>query len=113
MTLRGVCYGRPVLHAWLLPDLNTLPNSCVRENSLELSGYGIGFWCTRSLVRILPGPYISAMYSFLCFFVMDFVRKMVGGGGGARPPGFAKEPLIPFNVKKMDFLPNRLSVINK
>ena len=41
------------------------------------------------------------------FFVMDFVRKM-----GARP-GLAKEPLIPFIVQKMDFLPNRLSVINK
>ena len=28
------CYGRPLLHAWLLPDLNKIPNHCVRENSL-------------------------------------------------------------------------------
>ena len=52
-------------------------------------------------------PYISAMHLFICFFVTDFVRKM-----WARP-GLAEEPFIPFNVKKMDFLPNRLSVNNK
>ena len=48
----------------------------------------------RSLVRILPEPYIFAMNLFIGFFVMDFVRMMV-----ARP-GLAIEPLIPFNVKK-------------
>ena len=37
------CYGRPLLQALLLPDLNTIPNNCVGENSLWLSGYGIGF----------------------------------------------------------------------
>ena len=31
---------------------------------------------------------------------------------GARQ-GLAKEPFIPFNVQKIDFLPKRLSVINK
>ena len=60
-----------------------------------------------SLVQILLGPYISAMHLFICFFVTDFVCKM-----GARP-GSAKEPFIPFNVQKMDFVPNRLSIINK
>ena len=65
------CYGRPLLQAWLLPDLNTIPNICVREHSLQLSG----FWCTRSLVRTLPRPYISAMHLFICFFVIDFVCK--------------------------------------
>ena len=54
-----------------------------------------------------PGSYISTMHLLICFFVTDFVRKM-----GAHP-GLAKGPLIPFNVQKMDFLPNRLSVINK
>ena len=29
-----LCYGWPLLQAWLLPDLNTIPNNCVRENSL-------------------------------------------------------------------------------
>ena len=28
------CYGRPLLQAWLLPDLNTIPNNCITENSL-------------------------------------------------------------------------------
>ena len=67
------CYGRPLLQAWLLPD--TIPNNCVGENSPLLSGYGTSFWCTSSLIRILPGSYISAMHLFICFLVMDFVRK--------------------------------------
>ena len=50
-------------------------NNCVRGNSL--SGYVIDFWCTRSLVRILPGPYISAMHLLICFFVKDFVYKKI------------------------------------
>ena len=40
------------------------------------------------------------MHLFISFFVTDFVRKM-----GARP-GLAVEPLIPFIVQKMDFLPS-------
>ena len=31
---KGRCDGRPLLKAWLLPNLNTLPNKCIRENSL-------------------------------------------------------------------------------
>ena len=31
----------------------------------------------RSLIRILPGPYISATHLFICFFVTDVVRKNV------------------------------------
>ena len=27
-------YRGPLLQAWLLPDLNTIPTNCVRENSL-------------------------------------------------------------------------------
>ena len=95
----GLCYGRPLLQAWLLPDLNTIPNNCVRENSLWLSGYGISLSTGR--------PWFESMHLFISFFVTDFVRKM-----GARP-GLAVEQLIPFIVQKMDFLPNRLSVINK
>ena len=30
-----ICYGRPLLQAWLLPDLNTISNYCVRESSLS------------------------------------------------------------------------------
>ena len=71
-----LCYGRLLLHAWLLPNLSTISYNCVRENSLQLSGYGIGFWCTRSPVLILPGPCISAMHLFICFFVTDYVCKI-------------------------------------
>ena len=31
---RLLCYGRPLLQAWLLSDLNTIPDNCVGENSL-------------------------------------------------------------------------------
>ena len=95
------CYGRPLLQAWLLPDLITIPNNCVVENSLQLSGYGIGFSSRR------PRSYNSAMHLLICFFVTDFVLKME-----ARP-GLAVEPLIPFNVQKWAFCLIRLSVINK
>ena len=50
---------------------------------------------------------IFVMHLFICFFVAGFVRKM-----GARS-GLAKEPLMPFSVKKNGLLPNRLSAINK
>ena len=56
----------------------------VGKNSFQLSGYGIGFWCTRSLVRILPGPYISAVQLLICFLVTDFVRKMEARPGLVR-----------------------------
>ena len=54
-------YGR-LLHAWLHPDLNTISNNHLRENSLQVSVYGIGFWCAGSEVRILSEPYISARH---------------------------------------------------
>ena len=25
-------YRRPLLHAWLLPDLSTIPNNCIRDD---------------------------------------------------------------------------------
>ena len=28
------CYGRPLLQAWLLPNLDTIPDNCIMENSL-------------------------------------------------------------------------------
>ena len=47
------------------------------------------------------------MHLFICFFVMEFVRKM-----GARP-GLAIESFIPFNVQKWTFcLIRLLSSIN-
>ena len=85
-----LCYGRPLLQAWLLPDLNKIP---------ELSGYGIDFWM-QEVTCSSPVPYIFAMHLFICFFVMDFVCKM------GVSLGLVKEPLIPFNIQKMDFLSN-------
>ena len=70
--LTFLCYGRPLLQAWLLPDLNTIPNYYIRENSLRLSGYGVGFWCTRSLVRFLP-----CIYSFVSLLRTLFVRSII------------------------------------
>ena len=94
------CYGRPLFQAWLLPDLNTIPNNCVRVNSLSVFG-------RASLVQILSESYISAMHLFICFFVTDFVRKMWARSG------LAIEPLIPFSVQKWTSYLIRLPVINK
>ena len=75
MTLRGGVLRETTPSSMSLPDLNTIPYDCVGENSRQLSGSVIGLSCTRSLVRILAGPYINAMLSFICFFVEDFARK--------------------------------------
>ena len=80
------CYGRPLLQAWLLPDLNTIPNNCVGENSLKLSGLSYWLFVQASLVQIPSRSYISAMHLLIYFSVTHFVRKI-----GARP-GLAKEP---------------------
>ena len=61
------CYGRPLLQAWLLPDLNTIPNNCVREFSLAESE-----------------PYISAMHLLISFFVTNFDRNNTKNGLGMR-----------------------------
>ena len=34
MTLEDICYGRPLLQAWLHPDSNTIPNNRAGGNSL-------------------------------------------------------------------------------
>ena len=80
----------------------------LRQGEFSLAQW-LWYWFINqaALVRVPPGSYISAMHLLISFFVTDFVRKM-----GARP-GLAVELLIPFIVQKMDFLPYRLSVINK
>ena len=63
------CYGRPLLQTWPFPDLNTIPNNCVRENSLYLSGYGIDFSSRRpgsNPVRILYFCH-AFIHLFLCY----------------------------------------------
>ena len=68
MTLRGGVLRMTTPSSMVLSDLNTIPNNCIRENSLWLINWA-------ALVRIRPGPYISAMHLFISFFVTDFVRK--------------------------------------
>ena len=70
MTLRrGLVYGRPLLQAWLHPDSNTIPNNCVKENSLWLNGYGIGVSSGHTRFEFCPIPvflpYICLL--FLCY----------------------------------------------
>ena len=51
-----MCYGRPLLHAELHPGLNTIPNNCVRENSLQLnSKEGMCYWRPLLLAKLPPG----------------------------------------------------------
>ena len=72
--LRVYCYGRPLLQAWLFPDLNTIPNNCVRENSLKLSGYGIGFSSRRPWFKSCPDfIFLSCIYSFISLLRTLFV----------------------------------------
>ena len=69
------CYGRPLLQAWLLPDLNTIPNNCIRENSLELSGYGIGFSSESPWFESRPDlTFLSCIRSFVSLLRTLFVR---------------------------------------
>ena len=75
MTLIGGVLGRPLLQAWLLPDLNTILNNCIGQNSLWLSGYGIGF--PTRLPWFKPGLnviFLPCIYSFLSLLRTFFVR---------------------------------------
>ena len=73
------CYGRPLLHAWLLPDLNSIPNNDIREILLISAVIVLAFRPAvpaSNSARILYFCY-AFVYLFLCFFVTDFVRKIV------------------------------------
>ena len=64
-------YERPLLQAWLLPDLNTIANNCVRENSLWLSGYGIGFSSMAGIAGSNPVQilYFCLVHVFIHLFL--------------------------------------------
>ena len=70
-----MCYGRPLLQAWLLPDLDTIPNNCVKKNSLSRTGYGTGFSSRHPWFKSRPA--LIFLHLFICFFVTDFVRKKI------------------------------------
>ena len=63
------------IRAWLLPDLNTLRNNCVRKNSFLLFWLWYWVFVQTSLVQIPSKSYISAMHLLIGFYVTDFVRK--------------------------------------
>ena len=47
-----ICYGRPLLAAWLLSDLNTIPNQRTDSPESRLEGNGLGvftFFCSNLL----------------------------------------------------------------
>ena len=73
--LRFQCYGRPLLQAWLLPDLAKIPDNFVGENSLQLSGYGIGFSSRRSWFKsCLHLIFLPCIHSFVSLLRTLFIR---------------------------------------
>ena len=56
---------------------NTIPNNCVMENSLLLSGFGIGLSTGRPWFESGPDLIIFVMHLFISFFVTNFVRKRI------------------------------------
>ena len=65
--LYGKCNRGPLLQAWLLPDLNTIPNTCIVENSIYLSGYGIGFH--PGVPSSNPTRILYFCHAFICLFL--------------------------------------------
>ena len=70
-----MCYGRPLLKARLLPDLNKYLTTALGRTQ---TSQWLWDWL---LVHVVPGsipskPYISGMHFFICFFVTDIVRKI-------------------------------------
>ena len=95
------------IHVYVVTDDHSFKHGCF-PIEIQYLTTALGRILFSSVVIVLayqPGG--PAMHLFISFFVTDFVRKL-----WARP-GLAKESLIPFIVQKMDFVPNRLSVINK
>ena len=100
-------YRRALFQAWLLPDLNITPDNRIKENSLYLSGYGIGFSSSHPWFKSCPKLLFLPHILFICFFVTNFVHKM------GSLLGQAFERLMPFNVQNWTSCLIRLSVINK
>ena len=69
------CCGKPLLQAWLLPDLNTIPSNFIGENSLKPSGYGIGFLSKRPWFKSCRKlTFLPCIYSFVSLLRTLFVR---------------------------------------
>ena len=75
--LFSTCYRRPLLQAWLLPHLNTIPNNCVGENSLNsvvivLALGAQGHWFESCPYLI----FLPCIYSFVSLLLTLFVRYL-------------------------------------
>ena len=67
-----LCYGRPLLHAWLHSDLKTIPNNRVRENSLKLSSYGVGLSSGQSRFESGLDPlFLPCIWSFVSLLTLS------------------------------------------
>ena len=69
--MNEMCYGRPLLEAWLLPDLNTIPNYCVRERELSLA---LWLWYWLLVLKVTSSNPARTLYIchafihlFLCY----------------------------------------------
>ena len=61
-------YGRPLLQVWLLPDLITIPNSCVRENSILAQWYWLLVCKVSGSNPVLTFYFCHAfVHLFLCY----------------------------------------------
>ena len=70
------CYRRPLLQAWLFPDLNTIPNNFVKERILFSSvvmvlAFGARDHWFESCPNLI---FLPCIYSFLSLLRTLFVR---------------------------------------
>ena len=75
MTLKGGgCYGRLLLQAWLLPDLNTMPNHALER--ILFSSVVVVLAFQPGDPGLNPVRMLYFCHAFIhFFFVTDFVRK--------------------------------------
>ena len=72
MTIRGGVLRETTPSSMPLPDLNTLPYNCVRENSLQLSGYVLASGVQGPWFKSCPNHiFLPCIY----LFVVNPVRK--------------------------------------
>ena len=69
-----LCYGKPLLQAWLLPDLNTIPDKCVIilfSSVVMVLAFGAqGHWF-KSCPDLI---FLPCIYSFVSVLQTSFVR---------------------------------------
>ena len=75
MTLGGGVLRMTTPSCMAACNLNTVPHNCVRENSLQLSGYGVGLSIRQPLFESRQDHiFLPCIYSFLSLLRTLFVR---------------------------------------